>query len=79
LQPSFTPAPFHSVHLGDFIDHTLLKADARQVDIEKLCAEAVAHRFKAVCVNSCRVKEAVKVSKIYHHFSAYKSLIQYML
>lgn len=33
------------------IDHTLLAPDASAAAIEALCAEAVAHGFKAVCVN----------------------------
>ena len=38
--------------LARFIDHTLLKPDATATDIERLCAEAIAHSFYAVCVNS---------------------------
>lgn len=41
--------------LAAYIDHTLLKADAKSSDIEKLCAEAIQYSFKAVCVNPCRV------------------------
>lgn len=41
------------MELNKYIDHTILKADATPSDIEKLCAEAVAHSFAAVCVNSC--------------------------
>ena len=33
------------------MDHTLLAADATRADIERLCDEALAHRFAAVCVN----------------------------
>lgn len=33
------------------IDHTLLKAEATEGDIKKLCKEAVEHRFVSVCVN----------------------------
>jgi deoxyribose-phosphate aldolase len=33
------------------IDHTLLKADAAQKDIETLCREAAEYRFASVCVN----------------------------
>ena len=33
------------------IDHTLLKPEATDAEIEILCSEAVAHGFKAVCVN----------------------------
>jgi deoxyribose-phosphate aldolase len=34
------------------MDHTLLKADATQADIRRVCAEALEHQFAAVCVNS---------------------------
>src|SRR3954463_7918736 len=43
------------VRVADFIDHTLLKAESRRSEIEKLCAEAAEHRFAAVCVNGCWV------------------------
>jgi len=43
------------------IDHTLLKPDAVQADIEKLSAEAKQHAFGAVCVNSCHVPLAAKL------------------
>ena len=42
--------------LARFIDHTLLKADASARDLEKLCAEARAHAFYAVCVNPSRIE-----------------------
>lgn len=32
-------------------DHTLLKADASQAEVEKLCEEAREHSFATVCVN----------------------------
>lgn len=38
-----------------YIDHTLLKADAKTADIKKLCSEAKEHSFFSVCVNSCHV------------------------
>lgn len=42
----------HTGHgLAGMIDHTLLKADARPQEIEKLCAEARKYHFKSVCVN----------------------------
>jgi deoxyribose-phosphate aldolase len=44
--------------IASFIDHTLLKPDAAAQAIEKLCAEARAHRFAAVCVHGCRVELA---------------------
>ena len=39
------------VRVADFIDHTVLKAETTRAEIDKLCAEAVEHRFAAVCVN----------------------------
>lgn len=41
--------------LARFIDHTLLKPDAGEADLRKLCAEAREHRFFGVCVNSAHV------------------------
>lgn len=38
------------------IDHTLLKSDAREEDIIKLCEEAKTHHFASVCVNPTHVK-----------------------
>lgn len=42
---------FSQTSLASFIDHTLLRPDATVSDIEKLCAEAIKHNFKAVCVH----------------------------
>ncbi len=44
--------------LAQYIDHTLLKPDATKSDIEKLCQEALAHKFYGVCINPCRVVQA---------------------
>jgi deoxyribose-phosphate aldolase len=44
--------------LARIIEHTLLKPDATRADIEQLCAEARAHQFLSVVVNSCRVAQA---------------------
>ena len=38
-------------NLASSIDHTLLKADATEAQITRLCAEAREHRFASVCVN----------------------------
>jgi deoxyribose-phosphate aldolase len=43
--------PSHG-ELSQFIDHTLLKADATEDDILRVCQEANLHNFKTVCVNS---------------------------
>jgi len=47
--------PRTAAELARYIDHTLLKPDATAAQIEKLCAEARAHGFYAVCVNGDRV------------------------
>lgn len=36
--------------LASYIDHTLLKPDASEKEVKKLCAEAKEHGFAAVCV-----------------------------
>ena len=41
-------------------DHTLLKANALENDIKKLCDEAKKYNFKSVCVNPCNVSYAKK-------------------
>ncbi|MBK7642772.1 MAG: deoxyribose-phosphate aldolase [Planctomycetes bacterium] len=38
------------------IDHTLLRPDATAAEIDRLCAEALEHRFATVCVNGFWVK-----------------------
>ena len=35
-----------------YFDHTILKADAKKEDIEKICKEAIEYKFASVCVNS---------------------------
>jgi deoxyribose-phosphate aldolase len=35
-----------------YIDHTLLKPEATEEQVDKLCAEAAKHHFYSVCVNS---------------------------
>ncbi|BAQ44949.1 MULTISPECIES: deoxyribose-phosphate aldolase [Methylobacterium] len=41
--------------LAGLIDHTLLRADATAAEVRRVCDEALAHRFKAVCVNPVHV------------------------
>ena len=38
-------------NLASYIDHTLLKADATEAQIARLCKEAREYRFASVCVN----------------------------
>jgi deoxyribose-phosphate aldolase len=47
--------------LPKYIDHTLLKADAKPADLEKLCAEAKQYHFFSVCVNSANVAQCAKL------------------
>ena len=44
--------------LNQYIDHTVLKANAVEDDIRQLCAEAREHRFFSVCINSAWVPTA---------------------
>ena len=44
--------------LNKYIDHTILKATASNADVQKLCAEAIEHKFYSVCVNGCYVVDA---------------------
>ncbi len=41
-----------STDLASVIDHTLLKPEATESDIRKLCDEAIQYKFKSVCVNT---------------------------
>jgi deoxyribose-phosphate aldolase len=42
--------------LASIIDHTLLKPEATEKDIKKVCEEAIQYKFKSVCVNTHYVK-----------------------
>ncbi|MFA6617811.1 MAG: deoxyribose-phosphate aldolase [Candidatus Neomarinimicrobiota bacterium] len=41
--------------LSKYIDHTLLKPQATEAELKKLCEEAIQYDFAAVCVNPCNV------------------------
>lgn len=47
-------------HLASYIEHTLLKPDAEEKAVLKLCKEADEHKFATVCVNSSRVELCAK-------------------
>lgn len=51
------------MNYNNYIDHTLLKADATEKDIKKLCKEAKEYEFFSVCVNPIHVKAAKKYLK----------------
>ena len=44
-------------------DHTILKADAREEDVARVCREAVEYGFASVCVNSFYTPLAVSLLK----------------
>jgi deoxyribose-phosphate aldolase len=48
-------------NVAALIDHTLLKPDATQADIETLCREAAQFGFATVCVNPCWVALAARL------------------
>ena len=49
------------MQLNKFIDHTLLKPEAQSAQIEKLCKEAIEHKFFSVCVNTSYVKQCAEL------------------
>jgi len=54
-------------NINRYFDHTLLKPEATESDIIKLCSEAKEYGFYAVCVNSCYVplaKESLEGSDV---------------
>jgi deoxyribose-phosphate aldolase len=40
------------IEINRLIDHTLLKPEASETDIRRVCREAIAHRFFSVCINT---------------------------
>ena len=51
------------MELNRYIDHTLLKPDAKKDEITKLCNEAKEHHFASVCVNPTYVPLASRLLK----------------
>lgn len=49
------------MNLAGLIDHTLLKPDATEKDIVKLCHEAKQYHFATVCVNGSYARTASKI------------------
>lgn len=49
--------------LSKYIEHTLLKQDAKKEELQKLFEEAKQYGFLGVCVNPCNVKFAKENSK----------------
>jgi len=57
MSPSHSGLPVREI--AAMIDHTLLKPQATDADIRRLCQEARQYQFVAVCVNPCWVPLAV--------------------
>lgn len=55
--------PQSGAALAKMIDHTLLKPDATESDLKKLCDEARKYKFATVCVNSAFVRRAAELLK----------------
>jgi deoxyribose-phosphate aldolase len=49
--------------LAGMIDHSLLRPQSTREELKKLCREAIAHHFKAVCVNPVHVADATALLK----------------
>ena len=47
--------------LARMIDHTILKPEATQADVKKLCEEALKHNFFSCCVNSSWVRTVAQI------------------
>ena len=48
------------VDLAKYIDHTLLKPDATQDEIDRMCDEAIENGFASVCINPTWVRRAAE-------------------
>ncbi|MEE9439592.1 MAG: deoxyribose-phosphate aldolase, partial [Saprospiraceae bacterium] len=46
------------IDINNYIDHTLLRPTATTDEIKKLCEEAIANQFKAVCVAPIHIDTA---------------------
>ena len=51
------------MNYNKYVDHTLLKPDCTDEQIEKLCKEAKEYDFASVCVNSSYVKKCADILK----------------
>jgi len=49
--------------IARFIDHTLLRPDATNKDVEKVCKEALEYGFASVCINPSYVQFAANILK----------------
>ncbi len=59
--PRVAAPPMSLAQVAGLIDHTLLKPEATQADIQKLCDEARRHSFFSVCVNPTYVRQSASL------------------
>ena len=45
------------MEFNKYFDHTILKADATEEDVNTICREAIQYGFASVCVNGARTKQ----------------------
>jgi len=57
------PGATAAAEIASFIDHTLLKPEASEAEIRKVCSEAAEYHFKSVCVNPVWVKTVTTALK----------------
>lgn len=50
-------------NVAGIIDHTLLKPEATEADIDRICKEAIEYEFASVCVNPSFVKQSALALK----------------
>lgn len=51
------------MNFNKYFDHTILKPDASNIQVEAICAEAVQYGFASVCVNQYRTKMVAELLK----------------
>ncbi len=49
------------MEFSKYFDHTILKADASEEEVNAICLEAMKYQFASVCVNSCRTKQVANL------------------
>ncbi len=49
------------MEFNKYFDHTILKADASEEDVNAICLEAMKYKFASVCVNSYRTKQVANL------------------
>ena len=49
--------------MNKYIDHTILKPNAKKEDVQKICQEAIKYNFMSVCINPTHVAYAAELLK----------------